>query len=941
MKKAIKIILIVIASILVLMLVLPLLFKGKIREKAQAEINKNLNASVTFGGAGLSMFSHFPDMTLKLKDLYIVGINEFKGDTLAGIPAFELTLDLMSVIKGDEYEVSSIILKQPSILLKVLKDGKVNWDIAKPSETADTAATASAFNIKLNKIEIIEAALAYDDAETPMYFGMKGFSGVLGGDMSADITTLNIDAVVKSLTADYDGIRYLSKAEGRLNTKLEADLAQWKFTFTKAALTLNGLNLFADGFFAMPDDGYDMDIKFAAGENTFKAFLSLIPAIYSKDFESVKTSGTLAFDGFVKGKYTDILMPSFALNLKISDGMFSYPSLPGNVSQVNITAAISNPDGDVDHTVVDVPRLHMKVINNELDAAFTLRTPVSDPEISAMLKGTLNFEDVSRFYPLPEKTSLAGTMNADFRLKGRLSSIEKGQYAQFEASGFAVADKVNLSSPDLPLPVSVPTARLDFSPAFISLSNMQMKLGNSDLSASGRLENYLAYFLQENAVLKGSLSTSSNLMDLNSLIVSSSESPSPSDSSAMTVVEIPGNIDFTLNSSFRKLVYDKYNMQNAKGIVRIKDQALYLDGLSVEMLGGSVAIDGSYNTFNSEKPKVDMKLKVKEVDIKEAFKAFNTIQTFAPITEKLNGKLTTQLNFNGNLKKDMMPELASLAGAGLLLSDLLSVDNVNTFNLMADALKIEKLRRPSIEKVNLSFDLVDGKATVKPMDFRLASYKSNFSGTIGLDQAINFVLNLEIPRSDFGGKANGVLNGLVSDASRKGLNVNLGELVPVTLLIGGTITDPKITAGIRQAMADVVEDLKQQAIAQVQQKKEEVIARAKDEANKLIDEADAQANRVLALAKAQSEQVLKTATLAADKLKAQADSTSGKIIAEGKKNGMIAEMAAKKTAEKVKKEADVKSKKLLDEAKLKSDGILEKARLEAEKIKSDARNRVK
>ena len=95
------------------------------------------------------------------------------------------------------------------------------------------------------------------------------------------------------------------------------------------------------------------------------------------------------------------------------------------------------------------------------------------------------------------------------------------------------------------------------------------------------------------------------------------------------------------------------------------------------------------------------------------------------------------------------------------MSNLLSVENINTFNVIADVLKIEKLRRPSIEKINLSFDLVDGKATVKPMDFKLASYKSNFSGTIGLDQAINFILTLDIPRADFGGSANNVLNGLV------------------------------------------------------------------------------------------------------------------------------------------------------------------------------------
>jgi hypothetical protein len=941
MKKAFKIVAIVIGALLLLMIILPFAFKGKIKEQLTREINAGLNARVGFEGVGLSLFSHFPDMTLKLENLTVVGVQEFKADTLANIPSLSLTLNLMSVIRGNDYEVKQLLLFSPRILLKVLKDGKVNWDITKPSGTTDTSAAPSAFKVMLNKIKIDKGDLVYDDAESPMYFAMNGLSGQLGGDMTADRTRLDMDAMVDAVTAEYDGVKYMNGIHASLRTNLEADLAKWIFTFKGASMKLNDLELLADGFLAMPDDGYDMDIRFAAKENTFKSFLSLVPAIYAKDFSSVKTDGSLAFDGFVKGKYTDLLIPSFGINLKITNGMFSYPSLPGKVSNINVTASITNPDGITDHTVVEVPGLHLQVMQNPLDASFTLKTPVSDPEISGRLKGVLNFADISSIYPLGDKTTLSGSMNADITLDGKMSSIEKGQYEQFKATGFANIDNVAYSSPDLPQPVKVSKARLDFSPAYISLTGLAMNIGKNDLSADGRIENYLPYFLKDHAVLKGNLNTTSSIMDLNSLITGTPASGSPADSSALTVVEIPGNIEFTLNSRFGKLIYDTYNMENASGMVRIQDQTLFLDGLKVEMLGGSLALDGSYSTLNPARPVVDMAVKVTKVDVKEAFRTFNTVKAFAPITEKLNGKLTTNLKFSGNLKKDMMPEMSSLSGAGLLLSDLLSVDNINTFNVIADVLKIEKLRKPSIEKVNLSFDLVDGKATVKPMDFKLASYKSNFSGTIGLDKALNFILTMDIPRSEFGGKANGVLSGLVSDASRKGLKVNLGDMVPVTLLIGGTVTDPKVTAGIKQAMTGIVEDLKQQAVAQVQQKKEEVIAKAKDEANKLIDQADAQAAKILAIAQQQSDQVISMAKMGADKVRSQADSTGNKVIAEGKKNGMLAELAAKKTAEKIKKEADAKANKIVDEGKTRSDAIMSKAKAEAEQLKQQARSRVK
>lgn len=467
-----------------------------------------------------------------------------------------------------------------------------------------------------------------------------------------------------------------------------------------------------------------------------------------------------------------------------------------------------------------------------------------------------------------------------------------------------------------------------------------MNIGNNDLAAEGKISNYLPFLLKHSGTLQGTLTATSTNFDLNT-ISSGSTSTATTDTSAMTAIEIPGGIDFTVSTSFGKLVYDTYEMQNVNGKIRIRDKILFLDNLSVDMLGGNLSVAGTYNAVNIEKPTIDMDLKVKNIDVRQTFKTFNTLEKIAPIAEKLTGKISTTMKFSGDLRKDMVPELTSVSGAGLVLSDILSIDNnINTFNIVADVLKMEKLRKPAIEKVNLSWDLVNGMATVKPMDFVLGKYKANFSGTTSLDQTINFILNLDIPRSEFGGKANSVLNGFISDAAKKGINVNPGEIIPVTLLIGGTITNPKITAGFKQVMTGMAETLKQQVAEQIQAKKEEVIAKAKDEANKLIEQADAQAARILELAQQQSDNIMKLAQSGAEKVRVEADSISSRMVAEGKKNGMVAEIAAKKSAEKVKKEADTKASRILDEARQRSNALLEKARQEADQVKQAARAKV-
>ena len=940
MKKALKISAIAIGLLLLVIIVLPFVFKGKIEKAVQSEINKNLNAIVTFDGVGVSLIRHFPDLTVKVKTLIVKGTGDFDKDTLASIPALSLTLDLASVFRGSNYKVKQIGLTSPRLLFKVLKNGKTNWDIMKETGKTDTVSAPSAFKVYLDKVSISDAVMVYDDAEIPTRIAFNGLSGTLSGDMTANITSLDIKALCKDVSADYNGVRYMSKTSAEVNTLLEANLSTWTFTFKDGSLRLNDLKVTADGFFAMPKEGYRMNIKFAAKENTFKAFLSLIPAIYSKDFDKIKTSGTMAFDGFVKGLYSDVSIPAFAINLKVADGMFSYPGLPGTVSDVNLQAAIANPDGILDHTRVDVPRMHLSMMQNPVDITLSLRTPITDPDINATVKGTVNLENVSKIYPLGEKTKVSGIVNADMAFSGKISAIEKGAYDQFKASGFATVDKLVYEGTEVPQPVNISKARFDFTPAYAQLSGLAMTIGKNDLTANGRIENYIPYIMKKNSVLKGSLTTTSNFMDVNSLMAGTTAKVAVKDTTALTVVEIPGNMDLTLSTSFKQLKYETYDMKDVFGTVKVKDHTLLLDGLQLIMLGGSMGLKGSYNTFNPSKPLVDMDVQVKNLDVKQAFQAFNSFQKFAPIANKLNGSISTNLKFKGALKKDMMPELTSVSASGLVLSDMLGLTNLNTFGKIADILKMEKLRNPSLEKINLSFDIIDGKATVKPMDFKLGSYKANISGTTGLDQVLNFVLILDIPRAEFGTKANSVLDGLVKDASKKGVNVSLGDIIPVTILIGGTATDPKITTGIKSAMAGMVEDIKKQAKAEVEKKKEELVVKAKDEATNLITQADAEAARIISEAEKQSVKLMQSANKAADEVRFAADSSTSRLIAEGKKNGAIAEMIAKKGAEKIKKEGEVQATKVVTEAQKQSDAIMSKARAEADKIRQDALNRV-
>ncbi|HET8963662.1 MAG TPA: AsmA family protein, partial [Chitinophagales bacterium] len=148
---------IILLILLILIISAPFLFKKQIVQFVKDTANKELNAKVNFGDFDLSLFRSFPDFSLSVDDVSIANTGVFEGDTLLSAKNLSVGLNLMSVIKGDKYEINEISIKQPRIQAIVLKDGKANWDITKPS--ADTThktpdADSKPFKMSLKKFEI-------------------------------------------------------------------------------------------------------------------------------------------------------------------------------------------------------------------------------------------------------------------------------------------------------------------------------------------------------------------------------------------------------------------------------------------------------------------------------------------------------------------------------------------------------------------------------------------------------------------------------------------------------------------------------------------------------------------------------------------------------------------------------------------------------------------
>ncbi|MBX7094979.1 MAG: hypothetical protein K1X56_09665 [Flavobacteriales bacterium] len=931
----------------VFVLIAPFLFRDKIFALIKEQINNNLHGKFECEDYSLTLISTFPNFTMELKKVSLTGEKEFEGVKLIDAETIIVSVDLYSVLWGDQIDIREVGLKNTDLNVIVLENGKANYDIAKSDSTkvaegVDTSETK--FALKVRSYYLENTNITYDDRAGDMYARIVNLNHHGEGDFTQDEFDFKTTTTADTLDFIYGGVPYMKNTKVDSKFDFAMDMKNSKYTFMPDDyVKLNELELGFDGFVAMPSSDIDMDINFATVKTEFKNIYSLVPAIYTADYNSIKFGGKAEVKGKLSGVYSEKSMPGFNVDLLVENGSFQYPGLPKSATGIYVKGNVnSKGDPSMDDIVVDIPTLKSNLGGNQLEAFLHLAHPMTDPAIKAGLKANFNLATLKDVVPVSSGTVLTGLIDSDVQIDGRMSSIDKGEYEKFKAEGSIVAKELVYNDTSMGYPTNIKIMDFRFNPQYLELASFDATVDKTQLLANGKIDNYLAYFLK-GETLKGTFNVSSPELDFGSLMGSSEETvaaqPAPAAdpvpataTSESYVFEVPKNIDFVLSSNFGKVRYPNYAgkpeivLDNVGGNIIMREGVMSLDKLHLNTLEGSVMMNGVYDSRNPLEPLVDFDFDISNMDIKKASETFNTIEKLAPIASKCTGKFSTKMKFNTHLNNKMEPLYNTMNGNGTLSTKSIYIEGFAPLNKLAEKLKISKLSKQNIQDVNLNYTFKDGRVFVDPYDIKVNNYKTTIAGSTGFDQTLDYKMDMAIPRSEFGAAANETLNGLMAKANAKaGTTIEVGDIVNVRATITGTVTDPKIETDLKSQTQDLKNEIKEQVKEKVEEKieevKEDVKAKASAEAEKIMKDAEAKAAQIRAEAKK-----------AADKVREESKTAGEKLVAEAG-NNPLKKAAAEKTAQKMNKEAEDKAQKLEKEADEKAQKVLDEARAQADKLK--------
>lgn len=825
MKKAFKIIAILLGVIVVLLIAAPFLFKGSIEKMVKRTINENLNAKVAWQSLDLSLFKSFPDAALTINNFSVINNSPFEGDTLVSGKTLKLDMGISQLFKNtsEAIKVDALFLDEAFVNIKVDSLGNANYDISIQKDAAisdehQAKTNNEGFTFDLNQYEIKDSHINYLDAASKTFLILKDVNHEGTGDLSAAVTNL-VTKTETLASLKIEDVDYLNDTPLTLDAIFELDLENQKYTFQENEAKINDLPLTFNGFIKINENNNELDLSFKTPSSDFKNFLAVIPKTYVKELDGVTTTGNFIVDGSLKGIIDDNHIPKMDIKVKSDNASFKYPDLPKAVRNISIDAELKNETGLLPDTYLNVGGMTFKIDDEIFNLSGSIKNLTENALINLALNGTLNLANIEKVLPIELNQDLTGVFTADVITNFDMRSVENEQYQNIKSNGTAQLTGFTYNDESFNNEINISNAAITMSPGNIRLDTFAAKTGETDINATGDIQNLIPWIMAKQD-LKGRFKVDSNTFNVNDFMTSDESTAQGTESSSKEnpeekAVKIPDFLDATIDFTAKKVIYDNVILDNTKGTVGIKNEAANLSNVTSKVFGGDIAFSGSVDTKNAT-PTFGMNLDLNKIDIEESFGKLALLKYIAPLAKALDGSLTTAIKLEGQLNDDLTPNLSTLAGDAIaqILSAKVNTENTPLLGALNQNLSFLDLDNLNLKDITTALTFSNGKIIVKPFDFDVKGIKITAGGSHGLDKSIDYNLTMDVPAKYLGSDVTKLLSKLDPAEAN-----NMTVALPVGLK--GNFTNPKVSLNTNAAISELTNKL-------VAKQKEELLNKGTD-----------------------------------------------------------------------------------------------------------------
>jgi len=630
---------------------------------------------------------------------------------------------------------------------------------------------------------------------------------------------------------------------------------------------------------------------------TLKGMIDLSKIQNVLSFESINSmQGNLDVDLELYGKKSDIINENYeALKFdntsKSEQIVIDFKTLP--------TLNLDKLDLNANKKTLQINNLNGKMGNSDFRVSGEIENPLILLTADGIAKGDLTMNadllDLNEFTQKDtDKTDLVNVdipkdkVDLTFDLNVEDLKYEDYDIKQLNAKGSTLTNSLNLQS-------------------------LTTQINGSKLDAVGEFNNTYAYVMN-NDTLFGKMVVNSPKFDVDKFLGDSkgTENAEPT--------RIPQTMTLLLDLNADAVKYEKYDLRKFKTEVLLSEGRAIFSDMNANTFDGNINMDGMYDTSTKD-PKLSFSYDIKNFSFKSFYEGSELFQKLAPIAEYIDGHFNSNMSMNATLQDGFDVDLSTITADGFLetihgsLNDFLPVEE------MAKKMGVSNLSKIAIDKSKNWFTVKNGAVILEDHDYDYEGIKMTIGGSHKLNQTIDYLAKVEIPRALFENSNGAVdlidsgLDRLSKEATGLGIDIFNGDYIYADVNITGSILSPKIkirptgsggeslTEQAKESIKEKGREIKDEYVKKGQAKADAVKDTLTDIVTTKIDTLESKAEEVI---KEKTDEVIDKAT---DVITSQVDSTISKVI----KDTLATEIA--KQVEDILKDKTKETDKIKDKLK--------------------------
>jgi AsmA-like C-terminal region len=631
MKRAIKIGLRVLATLLVLLLLALIGVSYYVKQHKQhfisfleSETEKELNgATLHIGDLNIGFKSSFPLIALTIDSIYL-------RDSLWGRHHHDLvsvnrvyaTIDFWQLFHG-KIDIQRLDLDKPDIYFYTDSLGYSNTSVfRKKIRSRNDSSTNQPYPI----LTISDARFSIDEAVKHKSFGFRIhelYCNIQGIEKSPVLAIdVNLDCHVQAMTFNQTKGPFLENKSVQGDFRMLYNKDSRELDFDSVQLSVDMQPFVFAGKFFFAQEKTPFLLSWETKNLSFRKAASFLSANIQKKLATYDIEDPIAsFTGSLDNSETQYSTPLIHLWLKVENKNIKSPFFA--IDHTSFTAtynneAIKSKGHEDSNTVIHFSTLLGTWNNLNFHADSVVLSNLIHPRIKTNLISDFKLDMVNSYLKENRLAFTGGTGKIDLAYSG---SLEKFHDSSRLINGTITLQDAGLQYNPGNLLFNPVNGTIRFTGRNMSIDNLVLHAGRSDLTINGKIKSIFYFFnhLNDKYSLDWNIiSNRLNLDDFSSylqpqiIIADTVKKKSASAATISDYISKMQSADFNVSLKVNKLTYKKIIVDSLQASLAIKDDAIQFSKVSMQHVGLSIDEDAKHKLFGFRIHNLDCNIRKKE-----------------------------------------------------------------------------------------------------------------------------------------------------------------------------------------------------------------------------------------------------------------------------------------------------------------------------------------